>query len=83
MSSGLVFAAVLTATGSAEVKQITAGKSPTMKPIIGGFLLGSFLLVINGISPELGSGFSILVIIASLLVNGTAVASAINTNVRK
>lgn len=79
-SSGLVAIAVGTAVISTEVAQVVKGGHPTMKPVIGGFLLGVFLLGMAAINSSLGDAFAILVIIAALLTNGlTAINAATNT----
>lgn len=79
-SSGLVAIAVGTAVVSTEIAQVIKGGRPTAKPIIGGFLLGVFLLGMAAIDSGLGDAFAILVIIAALLTNGlTAINAATNT----
>lgn len=79
-ASGLVIVAVATAVVSTEVAEVIRGGKPTAKPILGGFLLGVFLLGMAAINSSIGDAFAILVIIASLLTNGlTAINAATNT----
>lgn len=77
--SGITAVAVLTAVGGAEIALAVKGKAPTIKPVIGGFLLGATLLIIGSINSQLGEAFAILVIIGSLLTNGVAIFNAAST----
>lgn len=79
-SSGLVAIAVGTAVITTEIAQVVKGGKVTAKPVLGGFLLGVFLLGMAAINSSLGDAFAILVIIAALLTNGlTAISAATNT----
>lgn len=79
MSATLPIIAAITAMGCTEIARATTKEAPTIKPILGGFLLGAFLLIIDAIDDSLGTAFSVLVIIAALLVNGVKVFGAIQT----
>ena len=71
MSNSLVVSTVLVASGSAEAKRVLVSKQPpTMKPIIGGFILGLGLFGVAALDEHLGATFCALVIVASLLTNG-------------
>lgn len=73
----LIMLTVLLATGSNEAKKLHDGKGLAISPVLGGFLLGAFLFVISDVNARLGRAFCILVIVSSLLINGTALFAAI------
>lgn len=50
-----------------------------MKPIIGGFVLGLFLFAFGGINEKLATQFCILLIVASLLINGMSLFQGVQT----
>lgn len=68
--NSLALVTVIIAVGSTEAKSVLAGKPMTMKPVIGGFILGLFLFTFAGVNQKLFTSFCYLVIAASLLVNG-------------
>lgn len=72
MSAGLIYTTVLVAVASTEVKAVTEGKGPTFKPVIAGFILGSFLFLMDMVAPQVATAFCVLIIIVSLLTNGLA-----------
>lgn len=77
MSKAFAVTTVLVVVGSTEAKSIKDGKGLTIKPVIGGFLLGIALISIDNASPQLGTKFNWLMIIGALLLNGAALFEAI------
>lgn len=72
-----VVASVGTATGIASLKGILEG-APSMKPIIGGAVLGAFLLFIAIWSTQVAKALALLVLATAVLVNGTTVFKAVD-----
>jgi drug/metabolite transporter (DMT)-like permease len=68
----VVVGAVTVATGFTIVKDISQSK-PRMQPVLGGMILGAFLLFIAMFSPEMAKAIAILVLISSALMNGGVV----------
>lgn len=75
----LVPATVVVAVGSTEASRIIHRGVPSMKPVIGGFLLGLGLFALDAIDHRLASLFCVLVIVGSLLVNGLPIFTFLNT----
>lgn len=68
-----VFLVVLIAVASAEAQLVTKKKPMEMRPVIGGFLLGIFLLAIGSVSERAGKMFGILIAVTAVFVfNGPA-----------
>lgn len=61
---------VVVAVGSAEAARVAKKEPMNMSPVIGGFLLGVFLFAFGMISESVATKFCVLIIVASLLVNG-------------
>jgi len=59
-------------TGATEAALLKKGKPPTMKPVIGGFLLGLFLFGLGMVNERIGTLFCYLIIVGALLVNGAS-----------
>ena len=74
----LLIITVLVAVGSNEAAKVVKGKGFTINAVLGGFLLGAFLFVIEDANPKLGNAFAVLILVSSLLVNGQALFTAIN-----
>jgi uncharacterized membrane protein YdcZ (DUF606 family) len=74
----LIIISVLVAVGSNEAAKVAKGNGFAITPVLGGFLLGAFLFVIEDVNPKLGNAFAVLVLVSSLLVNGQALFTAIN-----
>lgn len=70
MNASTAFVSVGVVVASAEAKRITHGEAPNMKPIIGGFMLGLFLLGLGSANNMLADRFALLIVISALLVNG-------------
>ncbi len=68
--------------GAAVVTYVSTFAPPkkdlTIEPLIGMFILGSVLLVIGLWLPELATGLAALVLVTSLVINGTRVVGAVN-----
>jgi hypothetical protein len=76
------FLTVLIVVGGAEAARITQGKPLVIKPVVSGFLLGLFLFVFGIFSENLGTKIAYLIIVASLLVNGIPLVSAISAQTK-
>lgn len=70
--TNLVMTTAVVAAGSTEAARLAKKQAPTMKPVIGGFLLGLFLFALGMMSDRLATMFCILIIIGSLLINGVS-----------
>jgi hypothetical protein len=66
----LTLTTVAVAVGSNEAKKVVTGKGLAINPIIGGFILGIFILGIATVNAGLATKFCVLLIVTSLLVNG-------------
>lgn len=75
--TGLVLLTVIVAVGSTEAKNLMTKQSLTMKPVVGGFLLGVFLFIFGMVNETLGTKFAQLTIVAALLVNGVPAFQAL------
>lgn len=73
MSDALVPVTVVVAVGLTEAGRVLNKKPPSMRPVIGGFLLGIGLYALSGLDESFGRMFCILIIIGALLQNGQAV----------
>ena len=67
-AQALIVAAVV--VGSSEANKITNKQAPTFKPILGGFMLGIFLIALSGINDHIANLFGVLIVISSILLNG-------------
>lgn len=76
--TSVTVASVAAATGFSVVRHIKEGH-PSMKPILGGMMLGAFLLFIAMFSPSWAKAIAILVMATSALVNGAVVFGVANT----
>jgi len=72
-SSFAIPAAVVTTVGFAEADQLFHKKGFTMKPIIGGFILGVFLFAIAEVDNSLGVLFAALVALNAVIQHGSTV----------
>ena len=70
MNASGAFVTVGVVVGSAEAKRISSGQAPNFKPLIGGFMLGLFLLGLNEINTRIADLFAILIVVSAILVNG-------------
>lgn len=74
MASGYaVPVAVVATVGFTEADRIISGKGPSMRPVIGGFILGIFLFAISSMDSTLGALFAGLVILNAVIEHGNVV----------
>lgn len=78
--TGLVMLTVLFAVGGAEAKRLVTKQPLSVRPVIGGFLLGVFLFIFGMINENLATKFAYLAIVAALLTNGVPTFQAITPN---
>jgi hypothetical protein len=76
--TSLVIITVLVTVGGSEAKRVTTGKPPDLSPVLGGFLLGLILFLLGIASEEITKDLCYLIIVSSLIINGTAVGTALN-----
>lgn len=70
--TSLAMVTAVVTTGATEAALIKKGSGPTMRPVIGGFLLGLFLFAAGMINPRIATLFCYLIIIGALLINGAS-----------
>lgn len=73
----LIIVTVFVAVGGAEAKRVTTGQPVKLSPVVAGFLLGMLLFIGGLLSDELTEDFCYLIIVSSLIVNGTSVATVL------
>lgn len=62
---------------SAEGASLATGHGVNMKPVIGGFILGIFLLGLDAINDRVATYISIMILVTAALVNGMPILSKI------
>ena len=77
MNLAITTTAVLT-VGLAEVDRIVHGKAPTMRPVIGGFIIGIGLFGLYELDQRLGTLFAVLIVLNAFLTHGLSVFGKIN-----
>lgn len=65
-------AATITATGLTVLNQTLNGK-PSFQPVMGGFVVGTFLLVISFFSAEIAAALALLLLATSVLTNAVPI----------
>lgn len=71
-----ILASVILATGLTVLKQLLDGQL-AMKPIIGGFLVGTGLLVLSFFNVQIAVGLALMTLLASVLNNGVPVLNKV------
>ena len=74
---GMVVAGVSIATGMTVLRDLLYGNI-NVKPIIGGFAVGTFLLIIAFWSVEVASAFALLMLAASALTNAPLILTKVD-----
>lgn len=59
------------------VGNVAAKKPMTIKPLIGGFVAGTLLLGTAMWVPDIAAGFAVLILVSSLVINGTDVFKSV------
>jgi hypothetical protein len=67
-----ILASVVAATALTALKQLLDGKL-SMRPIIGGFIVGAGLLIMSFFAVEIAVGLALMILLASVLNNGVPV----------
>lgn len=75
--NGLSIFTVLVVVGSTEARTITKGQGFKLQPVVAGFILGICLYIFDIINAELSTRLNVLVILAALLYNGSAIGDAL------
>jgi hypothetical protein len=71
-STSTIIAGVVAATGLTVLNDLLAGNL-AMKPVIAGFVVGTFLLVIGLFNTPIAGALALLLLITSVFVNGVPV----------
>ena len=84
--SSTVMVGLTVAVGTTLLRQTVNGDphgrgSAYMRTLVGGFLLGAALFGVNEFAPGIASGFAILVMVTSLMVNGEKVFTSLAKSV--
>lgn len=72
-----ILACVTGAVVVTYVGKITTKKPVTMRPLVGGFIAGTLLLLMALASDDIARMFAIIMLVSSLLVNGASFFDAI------
>lgn len=80
MSDYTIPTVVLFTTGLTELDYALHKQAPTMKPVLGGFLVGIGLYALTELDQRLGSLFAILIVLTAFLTHGLSVFRAVNTS---
>jgi hypothetical protein len=67
-----ILASVVAATGLTSLKLLLDGNL-SMRPILGGFIVGTGLLIISFFAVEIAVGLALMILLASVLNNGVPV----------
>lgn len=67
-----VIASVIAATGLTWLNGTLKG-SPSVKPVIGGFIVGTILLILAFFSVEIATAFALMLLVSSVLINATSI----------
>jgi hypothetical protein len=76
--SSTIIASVVTATGLTSLNQLLNDKQ-SFQPVIGGFVVGTMLLVMALFSESLAASMAILILVSSVLMNGTDLLSKVQS----
>lgn len=75
---GIVVLTAFLLVGSGEAKAVVTGKTPTLHPVLAGFIVGLFLQIFFSVNAPLATKFCYLIIAGALLYNGAAIFTALN-----
>ncbi len=68
---------------STEGALIAKGEPPSIRPIIGGFVLGIFLIGLANFNDKLASYMSVLILLSAALINGPTLFSKLSSTASK
>ena len=77
MSGANVGFVVALAAGTTVVRDAVHGK-PSIKPVVGGFMLGAGLLMVNMFNPAVATGLATLIFVTALILNGAEIFQVAN-----
>lgn len=81
--STIVIITALTVVGGTEAKRLSKGQPLTVSPVLAGFMVGLVLFVIGLLNESLATKFCVLVIVGSVLYNGTALVTTLTPKTTK
>lgn len=73
---GIVIGGVVVSTGLTVLNQILHGEQ-TIQPVIAGFIVGTFLLIIALFSVEVAAAFALLLLTSSVLINAGGILAKV------
>lgn len=76
-TTSLSMTTVFIVVGTTEASRLASKKGLSIKPVIGGFLLGIFLFAFGMMNADLTAKFCYLIILSALLVNGSVFQTAL------
>jgi hypothetical protein len=69
MTTSVVVAGTIAATGLTVLNNLLQGKV-SMRPVIAGFVVGTFLLLMAFFNTQIAAALALLLLLTSMLVNG-------------
>jgi hypothetical protein len=76
MGASLIVTGTIVASGMTVLNQLLNG-SITMRPVIGGFIVGTSLLILALFNPQIASALALLLLVSSLLNNAAPVLAKV------
>lgn len=80
MSGYAIPAATITVVGITESSDLLTGKGFSMKPVIGGFVMGVFLYAISEVNDRLALMFAIIIVLATVIEHGQPLLDRLSKN---
>lgn len=76
--TSLAMTTVVVMVGSTEASRMVKKQPPAMHPVVAGFAVGLFLFALGMASESLAAKFCVLIIVASLILNGMPLFQALS-----
>ena len=76
MNTTMIVAGTIAATGLTVLNDLLQGKR-TFRPVIAGFVVGTFLLLAAFFSTEIAAALALLMMLTSILVNGVPIMNKV------
>lgn len=75
-NTSFIVAGAVMATGLTSLRQLLEGKL-SMRPIIGGFIVGTMLLTMAFFNTDIAGALALLLLVASILNNGIPILNKV------